>query len=453
VRWWQRAAEADREATVGGYVRPPEPLAVSPTTRGGDATTKANVTVVQRPRFLRVVGDDERAPTPRRELPREGQVLLFVTFVLVVFGQLMVYSASSAYALTNPDFGNDSLYFVKNGLLYTAAGVLLMLGLAFVPPTWVRRTAPIALVGTLVLLVAVLVPGVGLEINGAKRWLALGPITIQPSELAKVAVLLAVAAILTSRRPPQRLRDLLAPIGIIVAGFGGLIMLQPDLGTTLAIGLTVAALLLLAGTRVMLLVKALAISLIGVAGLIALEPYRRARILSFLDPWGQSQEGAYQVVQSMIAIGSGGVFGQGLGGSVQKVNFLPEAHTDMIFAVIGEELGLVGTVGTLALYAAFAWAGYTIAMRAVDPYQRLVAGGATALITGQAIINLGAVMGVLPLTGIPLPLISYGSSSRLVMLALVGVMLAISREPAPARVEPLTGRLASVRRRARAGTA
>jgi cell division protein FtsW len=322
-----------------------------------------------------------------------------------------------------------------------------------VPPTWVRRTAPIALVGTLVLLVAVLVPGVGLEINGAKRWLALGPITIQPSELAKVAVLLAVAAILTSRRPPQRLRDLLAPIGIIVAGFGGLIMLQPDLGTTLAIGLTVAALLLLAGTRVMLLVKALAISLIGVAGLIALEPYRRARILSFLDPWGQSQEGAYQVVQSMIAIGSGGVFGQGLGGSVQKVNFLPEAHTDMIFAVIGEELGLVGTVGTLALYAAFAWAGYTIAMRAVDPYQRLVAGGATALITGQAIINLGAVMGVLPLTGIPLPLISYGSSSRLVMLALVGVMLAISREPAPARVEPLTGRLASVRRRPRAGTA
>lgn len=406
---------------------------------------------MQRPAFLRAIGDDERPAPPRRELPREAQVLMLVTFVLVVFGQLMVYSASSAYALTSADFGNDSLYFVKNGLLYTAAGVMLMIGLAFVPPQWVRRITPVALLGSVALLIAVLVPGVGLEINGASRWLQLGPITLQPSEFAKVGVLLTVAAILATRRPPQTIRELLAPIGVIVAGVGGLIMLQPDLGTTLAIGLTVAALLILAGTRIALLAKALVVALLGVVGLIAIEPYRRDRIFAFLDPWGQSQDGSYQVVQSMIAIGSGGIFGQGLGGSVQKVNFLPEAHTDMIFAVIGEELGLLGTLGTIALFAAFAWAGYTIAMRAVDPFQRLVAGGATALITGQAIINLGAVMGILPLTGIPLPLISYGSSSRIVMLALVGVMLAISREPRRAPATPLAPRLVRERRRERAG--
>ncbi|MFM7693154.1 MAG: FtsW/RodA/SpoVE family cell cycle protein, partial [Actinomycetota bacterium] len=163
--------------------------------------------------------------------------------------------------------------------------------------------------------------------------------------------------------------------------------------------------------------------------------YRRDRIFAFLDPWGQSQDGAYQVVQAMIAVGSGGIFGQGLGSSVQKVNFLPEAHTDMIFAVIGEELGLVGAVITIGLFAAFAWAGFTIAARAADPFQRLVAAGATALVAGQAVIHLGAVMGILPLTGIPLPLISHGSSSRVVVLILVGLLVAISREPqiAPAR--------------------
>ena len=386
---------------------------------------------MQRANPLRLFRSDAASPTLlRRELPLEGQVLGIVTIVLTVVGQLMVYSASSAYAMTHSEFNFDSLYFIKTGLLYTIFGVALMLGLVFVPAGWLRRFAPIIFIASLIGLIAVKVPGVGVTVNGAARWLALGPITIQPSEFAKVGTLLIVAAMLATRkRPPETVRELLMPIGLVVGVVCALIMVQPDLGTTIAVCLMVFALLVVAGTKKSLLALVLSAGLVVGSLLIYAAPYRRDRFLAFLDPWSQSADGAYQVVQSMIAIGSGGIFGVGLGGSVQKVNFLPEAHTDMIFAVVGEELGLFGSVLIVALFAVFAWAGYTIAMRTVDPFQRLLAAGATALIVGQAIVNLGAVMGILPLTGIPLPLISYGSSSRIVILALVGVLIAISREP------------------------
>lgn len=391
----------------------------------------ANPPVMRSVNPLRLVRPHEHGPAPaRRELPLEAQVLLIVTICLAVFGQLMVYSASSAYAMTHAEFNFDSLYFVKAGLLYSVAGVALMLGMILVPAGWLRRVAPLVFIAALVGLAAVRVPGIGITANGAARWLAIGPLTVQPSEFAKLGTLLVVAVILANRkRPPETIRELLMPLGVLVGLVCALIMIQPDLGTTLALVLMVFALLVAVGTRALLLGKVLAIGLAVGAILIYAAPYRRDRIFAFLDPWGQSADGAYQVVQSMIAIGSGGVFGVGLGGSVQKVNFLPEAHTDMIFAVIGEELGLIGAVIVVGLFAAFAWAGYTIAMRTRDPFQRLLATGATALIVGQAIVNLGAVMGILPLTGIPLPLLSYGSSSRLVILALVGILIAISREP------------------------
>jgi len=373
----------------------------------------------------------------RRELPLEGQVLGIVTIILTVIGQLMVYSASSAYAMTRSEFNFDSLYFIKTGLVYTIFGVALMLGLIFVPAGWLRRFAPAIFIASLIGLIAVKVPGIGVTVNGAARWLALGPITIQPSEFAKVGTLLIVAAILATRkRPPETVKELLMPIGLIVGVVCALIMVQPDLGTTIAVCLMVFALLVVAGTKKSLLTLVLGAGLVIGSLLIYAAPYRRDRFLAFLDPWAQSADSGYQVVQSMIAIGSGGIFGVGLGGSVQKVNFLPEAHTDMIFAVIGEELGLFGSVLIVALFEVFAWAGYTIAMRTVDPFQRLLAAGATALIVGQAIVNLGAVMGILPLTGIPLPLISYGSSSRIVILALVGMLIAISREPQIAPPKP-----------------
>ena len=380
---------------------------------------------------LRLVRPRERAPaSSRRELPLEAQVLLIVTICLAVFGQLMVYSASSAYAMTHTEFNFDSLYFVKAGVVYTVAGIGLMLGMIFVPAGWLRRVAPLVFIAALIGLAAVRVPGIGITANGAARWLAIGPLTVQPSEFAKLGTLLIVAVILANRkRPPETIKELLMPLGLLVGLVCALIMVQPDLGTTLAVVIMVFALLVAVGVREKLLLQLLVLGLAVGSVLIYAAPYRRDRIFAFVDPWGQSADGAYQVVQSMIAIGSGGIFGVGLGGSMQKVNFLPEAHTDMIFAVIGEELGLIGALMVVGMFAAFAWAGYTIAMRTVDPFQRLLAAGATALIVGQAIINLGAVMGILPLTGIPLPLISYGSSSRLVILALVGILIAISREP------------------------
>ena len=394
----------------------------------------ANPPVMRSVNPLRLVRTGEHPPpaasSSRRELPLEAQALLIVTICLTVFGQLMVYSASSAYAMTHAEFNFDSLYFIKSGVIYTAAGVGLMIAMIFVPAGWLKKLAPIVFVGSLLGLAAVRMPGVGVAANGASRWLALGPFTIQPSEFAKLGTLLVVALILANRRtPPETMKELAMPLGLLVGLVCALIMVQPDLGTTLAVVIMVFAILIAAGVREKILAQLLGIGLVVGAVFIYAAPYRRDRIFAFLDPWGQSADGAYQVVQSMIAVGSGGIFGVGLGGSVQKVNFLPEAHTDMIFAVIGEELGLIGALLVVGLFAAFAWAGYTIASRTVDPFQRLLAAGATALIVGQAIVNLGAVMGILPLTGIPLPLISYGSSSRLVILALVGILIAISREP------------------------
>ena len=247
---------------------------------------------------LRLVRPDERAPVPkRRELPLEAQVLLIVTICLVVFGQLMVYSASSAYAMTHAEFGFDSLYFVKSGVLYTLAGVALMIGMIFVPAGWLRTAAPIVFVGSLVGLVAVRLPGVGVSANGAARWVDVGPLTVQPSEFAKLGTLLIVAVILANRaRAPQTLRDLLFPLGALVGLVCALIMIQPDLGTTLAVMVMVFAVLVAAGSGRRVLAELLGIGLVLGGLMIWAAPYRRDRIFAFLDPWSQSADGAYQVV-------------------------------------------------------------------------------------------------------------------------------------------------------------
>ena len=367
----------------------------------------------------------------RRDLPFEGQVLLVVTLALTAFGQVMVYSASSATALTHRAYGNDPLYFLKNGILFTVVGVLAMLVAMRAPVGWLRATGPAILVVSIVLLLLVLTPAAPV-INGARRWLVLGPLTVQPSELAKLGLLATLSALLAARRrPPTTMRDALLPYGAVTALVAGLVVLEPDLGSTLAIGLMVAALLTIAGTPVRVMAGVVGGAALLAALSIARTPYQRDRFLAFLDPWhaaGGAAADGYQVMQSMIAIGSGGFWGRGLGESVQKVNYLPEAHTDMIFAVIGEELGLLGTVLLVTGFGLFAWAGFSIALHARDRFSQLLAGGATALVVGQAGVNLGAVMGILPLTGIPLPLISYGSSSKVVTLVIVGVVLSVCRE-------------------------
>jgi cell division protein FtsW len=241
------------------------------------------------------------------------------------------------------------------------------------------------------------------------------------------------ASYLARRRAPRTLKELWRPVGLTTVVFCGLILVEPDLGTAIAIVLMVSAILLVSGIPGRTLGGGLGIA--ATLGLLAVwfEPYRRARLFSFLNPWQDAQGAGFQTVQAMIGLGSGGIFGVGLGQSVQKANYLPEAHTDMIFAIIGEELGLVGATFVIAAYCAFAYAGLRIALQCKDPFGKRLAAGLTALVCGQAAINLAAVMGLAPLTGIPLPFVSYGGSSLVVALASVGILLNIAANGGVAR--------------------
>jgi cell division protein FtsW len=346
---------------------------------------------------------------------------MLVTLGLVAFGLVMVYSATSASAaLAN----GDPAYYLKRQAVYAFLGLVLMAVCARVDFRALRRLAPALVASSLVLLVAVLV--LGQATNGARRWISFGPATFQPSELAKLALAVWAAGYLARRRAPRTLSELWRPIGAMTVVFCGLILVEPDLGTAIAIVLMLAAMLLVSGTPSRILGAGVGIA--ATLGLVAVwfEPYRRARLFSFLNPWGDAQGAGFQTVQAMIGLGSGGIFGVGLGQSVQKANYLPEAHTDMIFAIIGEELGLVGATAVIAAYCAFAFAGLKIALQCKDPFGKRLAAGLTALVCGQAAINLAAVMGLAPLTGIPLPFVSYGGSSLVVGLASVGILLNIA---------------------------
>ncbi len=361
----------------------------------------------------------------------DQKVLALVTLGLVAFGLVMVYSATSAAAALGD---GDSMIFLKRQAVYALIGVVMMAAASRFDYHRLRFVAPGLLVAALGLCAAVLV--VAPAINGAHRWFLLGPASFQPSELAKLAMALFAAVYLARRPPPRTLGELVRPLGLLTAIFCGLILLEPDLGTTISLCGMMLAILLVAGVPIRLLIAA---STLAVAvGMIAIwvEPYRRARVFSFLDPWSDAQGSGFQIVQAMIGIGSGGIAGEGLGEGVQKVLYLPEAHTDMIFAVVGEELGLVGSILVIGAFAAFALAGFRIALRCRDPFGKLLAAGLTALVCGQAAINLAAVLGIAPLTGIPLPFVSYGGSSLVVLLAGVGILLniAVNGEVVRARV-------------------
>ena len=353
--------------------------------------------------------------------PLESRLLVLVTLGLVAFGLVMVYSATSAPAALAK---TDPMSYLKKQGIYALFGVALMIAMSRFDYRRLRPIAPTAVAVALLLCLAVLV--VGTRVNGARRWITLGPATFQPSELAKLALAVWVAAHLSRRGPPRTLKELARPIGLLLGGFCLLVVAEPDLGTAIAIVAILVAVLLISGTPIPTL--ATATGLIAALGLLAIwfEPYRRARFFSFLDPWKDPQGAGFQTVQAMIAMGSGGPLGVGLGQGVTKINYLPEAHTDMITAVIGEELGLVGVAALIAAYAAFAYAGLRVALACKDPFGKRLAAGIVALVCGQAVINLAAVLGLAPLTGIPLPFISYGGSSLVVALLSVGVLLNIA---------------------------
>jgi cell division protein FtsW len=365
---------------------------------------------------------------PKR-LQFEWNLLVLVTAALVLFGLVMVYSATSGSAA----LGNaNPLGFVERQVAYAIIGVALLFVISRVELERIRLIAPTLVVTALFLCLAVL--AIGARINGARRWITFGPLAFQPSELAKLALVIWTAAYLSRRKPPRTLKELGRPIGVLVLAFAGLVLVEPDLGTALTLLLVVGAILLVSGTRLPLLGSAYAL-VFGLAAIAAwTSPYRRDRLLTFLDPWKDPTGAGLQNVQALISLGSGGVFGRGLGQGIEPLYYLPEAHTDMIFAVIGEELGLVGVTLVLMAFCAFAYAGVRLAIACRDPFAKRLAAGVTALVCGQAAINMAAAIGVAPLTGIPLPFVSYGGSSLVVMLAAVGVLLNIARNGGRAAV-------------------
>jgi cell division protein FtsW len=360
----------------------------------------------------------------------DSHILVLVTLGLTAFGLVMVYSATSAPAALG---GGDPIFYLKRESIYAAIGVVLLMAGSRLDYRSLRYFAPVLMLTSLGLCLAVLV--IGQQVNGARRWLGVGSLTFQPSELAKLSLAIWAAAYLARRPAPKSLKELARPIGITTGVFAGLILLEPDLGTVITIAIVLGAILVVSGVPLRVLAGGGAVAVaLGMAA-IWFEPYRRARIFSFLDPWRDAQGAGFQTVQAIISFGSGGVLGTGIGQGVGKVNYLPEAHTDMIFATIGEELGLLGAMLVLAAYCAFAYAGLRVALRCKDPFGKRLAAGLTTLVCGQALINLAAVLGLAPLTGITLPFVSYGGSSLVVSLASVGILLNIAANGRAARAQ------------------
>jgi cell division protein FtsW len=366
-----------------------------------------------------------RSRKARAKPPLEYSILYTATLCLIAVGAVMVYSASSAESLLNGS--GDPSYFLKRYVMYAAIGLVAMHFVSRHGVLLAKRYTGLLLGLGFVLCIAVMVPGVGVTVNGATRWLGAGPVQFQPSEVLKIALVLYAAQLLAAR--PKRLLTLggLCKPLLIVVGAAWLILLkQPDMGTALVITIALGALLIGSGARPRHL-GAIFGALVLFATIFAIvEPYRRDRLMSFLDPWAHKADEGFQSVQAMIAMGSGGLFGRGLGESVQKIFYLPEAHTDMILAVIGEELGVFGVTMLAALYGLIGYAGFRTAKAASDRYQKLLATGMTCLVLGQAVLNFFAVMGMAPLTGVPLPFVSYGNSNMVVLLGAMGLLLGVA---------------------------
>jgi cell division protein FtsW len=368
----------------------------------------------------------------RKKRPVEYSILYTATLCLLAGGAVMVYSASSAESLLSGS--GDASFYLKRYVMFGLIGLVLLHAASRHGLAVIRGLTPALLVAGFALTVAVMLPGLGVTVNGATRWLGAGPFQFQPSELLKVAIVIYAAQVLAAR--PKRTKTLggLAKPLLIVVGLACLLLLkQPDMGTAMVICFAVGALLLAAGTPVRLMGGIFG-ALAGLALLVALvEPYRRARLTSFLDPFSDAGDSGFQAVQALTAIGSGGFFGVGLGESVQKIFYLPEAHTDMILAIIGEELGLLGILGVIGLYGLIAYAGLRAAKLARDLHAKLLAAGITSLILCQATLNFFAVMGMAPLTGVPLPFLSYGSSNLVVLMGAMGLLLNVAATGGAAR--------------------
>ena len=371
-----------------------------------------------------------RHPTAKPVRPRRRSKtyagLLAVVATLNLLGLVMVLSASSVIALD--DYGS-SWYVVLRQALWLVVGTIACVVVLRVDYHRWRRPAVPALALSVLLLALVLVPGLGVEVNGASRWLGYGPLSLQPSELAKLTVLVFAADLLARRAAwMDDTRLTLVPVTVVFGVIALLLMAQPNLGTTIVLGAIVLSLLWVAGTPMVPLTGLAAAGAATATGLAMWEPYRRARVLAFLDPWSDYQNAGYQNIQSLVGIASGGITGTGLGESRAKWGFLPYAHTDFIFAIIGEELGLIGALVVVVLFVALCVLGCRAALLAPDRFGMLLAAGVTVWFGVQAFVNVGAVIGILPITGVPLPFVSYGGSSLLFSMIAAGLLLNVARQ-------------------------
>ena len=353
--------------------------------------------------------------------------LLIVVLILLAIGLVMVLSASAPYSLRTE---GDSYFYVKRQFCFAVIGIALMIFISKIDyRVYNSKIAYIAIIVALLLLIAIFIPGVGVERNDAVRWIVIAGIQFQPSELMKVAMILFLSMFIS--KEPERIKKFwtgLVPCFCIFGVVALLLLFEPHMSATVIIAVIVAAIIFTAGAKMSHLIPIGLLGVIGCAVLAYTSEYRWKRIMIFLDPWQDMQGDGWQIIQSLYAIGSGGLFGVGLGQSVQKYMYIPEPHNDFIFSILAEELGLIGVITVMILFGIFIWRGITIAMKAPDLFGTLVAIGITVMIGIQAIFSIAVTSSSMPVTGIPLPFFSYGGTALVMLLCCVGILLNISRQ-------------------------
>jgi len=349
--------------------------------------------------------------------------LLFPVLILVGIGIVMVYSASSAMALKK--FGADS-YFLKKQSLFALAGIIVLVAFRHIPYKLFRPLTYVILLFALGLLISVKIPGIGYSAGGAERWIRFSGLSFQPSEFARFAMIIYLAYSMSKKQDKIEVLSIgFIPHVAVLAMFTGLIIIQPDFGSVMILCAVTWIMLFAGGVKITHLLSGLVVVLPPAIYFMQTADYRMKRILSFMDPWKHSSDSGYQVVHSLMAFGSGGIFGSGIGQGYQKLFYLPEPHTDFIFAVIGEELGLLGVLATLGLYSVIMWRGISISKNSKDLFGAFVSIGLTSALGLQVCINMGVAMGLLPPKGLALPFLSYGGTSLLVNMACIGILMNI----------------------------
>jgi cell division protein FtsW len=348
-----------------------------------------------------------------------------IVVILVAIGVVMIYSTSAIYA--NENMG-DSLYFLKRHLMYLLAGLIMMFLAMIIKMETLKKWAKPIIAFSIMLLVVVLIPHIGREVSGARRWFRMGFLNFQPSEFAKIAILIYLAELLSRKEKLVKsfIHGYLPPVlalGLVL----GLILLEPDLGTVIAISAVGLIMLFVSGVRVKYIAASILASIPALYVLLFSVPYRRKRMMVFFNPWSDRRGAGFQIIQSFVALGSGGLLGVGLGQSRQKLFYLPASHTDFIFSIIGEELGFVGSAAVVTLFILFVWEGMKITFWAHGKFEKLLSMALVSLIALEAVINIGVTAGLLPTKGLPLPFISYGGTSLIFHLIAVGLLLNIAR--------------------------